>query len=69
MTTKRVLHEAERATGADTARAMLESGLVVNTSGNVSVRIGEHVQPRLNRYIKQPRNGAEGVGMAAPHEP
>ena len=38
-----MLHEAERSDVADAARAMLEAGLVVNTSGNVSVRIGEHM--------------------------
>ncbi|MBT8077689.1 MAG: class II aldolase/adducin family protein [Gammaproteobacteria bacterium] len=36
-------YEAERSDVAAAARTMLETGLVVNTSGNVSVRIGEHV--------------------------
>jgi len=37
------LYETERFDVATAARAMLEAGLVVNTSGNVSVRVGEHV--------------------------
>lgn len=38
-----MLYEAERAQIAGAARTMLESGLVVNTSGNVSIRLGDHV--------------------------
>ena len=38
-----ILYEAQRTEVADTARALLESGLVVNTSGNVSVRIDDHI--------------------------
>jgi L-fuculose-phosphate aldolase len=38
-----MLHEKERAGVAETALGLLTSGLIVNTSGNVSVRIGEHV--------------------------
>ena len=38
-----IRYEAERSDVADAARAMLDTGLVVNTSGNVSVRVGEHV--------------------------
>lgn len=38
-----ILYEKQRTEIAATARAMLESGLVVNTSGNVSVRIDEHI--------------------------
>ncbi len=38
-----VLYETERSGVAAAARRMLDAGLVVNTSGNVSVRIGEHV--------------------------
>ena len=35
--------EAERQQVADTARKLLETGLVVNTSGNVSIRSADHV--------------------------
>ena len=38
-----IRYEAERSDVAAAARAMLETGLVVNTSGNASVRIGEHI--------------------------
>lgn len=37
------LYARQREEVAATALAMLESGLVVNTSGNVSVRVGEHI--------------------------
>lgn len=36
-------YEKERSAVAETALGLLTSGLIVNTSGNVSVRIGEHV--------------------------
>jgi L-fuculose-phosphate aldolase len=36
-----VLLQAERQQVADTARQLLETGLVVNTSGNVSIRVGD----------------------------
>ena len=48
-----MLHETERSDVADTARAMLESGLVVNTSGNVSVRIGEHIAITPSNYASE----------------
>lgn len=35
--------EAERQQVADTARKLLETGLVVNTSGNVSIRSADHI--------------------------
>ena len=38
-----MLHENQRAEVAQTALGLLTSGLIVNTSGNVSVRVGEHV--------------------------
>lgn len=38
-----MLHEIPRAEVAETALGLLTSGLIVNTSGNVSVRVGEHV--------------------------
>lgn len=38
-----MLHEQERKNVAETALTLLASGLVVNTSGNVSVRIGQQV--------------------------
>ena len=38
-----MLHEEQRAEVANTALGLLTSGLIVNTSGNVSVRMGEHV--------------------------
>lgn len=36
-------YERQRAEVAEKALALLTSGLIVNTSGNVSLRIGEHV--------------------------
>jgi len=38
-----MLYEKERSGVAETALGLLTTGLIVNTSGNVSVRIGEHV--------------------------
>jgi len=38
-----MLHETQRAEVAKTALGLLTAGLIVNTSGNVSIRIGEHV--------------------------
>jgi len=38
-----VLYEKQRAKVAETALGLLTTGLIVNTSGNVSVRVGEHV--------------------------
>ena len=38
-----MLHEKQRAEVAETALGLLTSGLIVNTSGNVSIRVGEHV--------------------------
>jgi len=38
-----MLHEKQRAEVAQTALGLLTSGLIVNTSGNVSIRVGEHV--------------------------
>jgi len=38
-----VLYEKERAEVAETALGLLTTGLIVNTSGNVSIRVGEHV--------------------------
>ena len=38
-----MLHEEQRAEVAETALGLLTSGLIVNTSGNVSIRMGEHV--------------------------
>ena len=38
-----MLHEKQRAEVAQTALDLLTSGLIVNTSGNVSIRVGEHV--------------------------
>ena len=38
-----MLLEAERQQVADTARKLLETGLVINTSGNVSLRSADHI--------------------------
>jgi L-fuculose-phosphate aldolase len=38
-----VLYETQRIEVAEKALALLTTGLIVNTSGNVSIRIGEHV--------------------------
>lgn len=38
-----MLHEKQRAEVAQTALDLLTTGLIVNTSGNVSIRMGEHV--------------------------
>jgi L-fuculose-phosphate aldolase len=38
-----ILLEAERIKVAKTALDLLQTGLVVNTSGNISVRVGQHV--------------------------
>lgn len=38
-----MLYETQRSEVAETALKLLTSGLIVNTSGNVSVRVGEHV--------------------------
>jgi L-fuculose-phosphate aldolase len=38
-----MLHEEQRAEVAETALGLLTTGLIVNTSGNVSIRMGEHV--------------------------
>ena len=38
-----MLHEIQRAEVAETALRLLTTGLIVNTSGNVSVRVGEHI--------------------------
>lgn len=38
-----ILYEVQRLKVAKTALALLETGLVVNTSGNVSVRVDDHV--------------------------
>jgi len=38
-----VLYEKQRAEVAETALGLLTTGLIVNTSGNVSIRVGEHV--------------------------
>lgn len=38
-----MLHEKQRTEVAQTALGLLTSGLIVNTSGNVSIRVGEHV--------------------------
>lgn len=38
-----MLHEKQRAEVTETALGLLTSGLIVNTSGNVSIRIGEHI--------------------------
>lgn len=38
-----MLLQQERQQVAETARRLFEKGLVVNTSGNVSIRVGEHV--------------------------
>ena len=38
-----MLYETERADVAGTALELLTTGLIANTSGNVSVRVGEHV--------------------------
>lgn len=38
-----MLHEEQRVEVAETALGLLTSGLIVNTSGNVSIRTGEHV--------------------------
>lgn len=38
-----MLYEKQRAAVAETALGLLTTGLIVNTSGNVSIRVGEHV--------------------------
>jgi L-fuculose-phosphate aldolase len=38
-----MLHELRRAEVAETALGLLTTGLIVNTSGNVSIRVSEHV--------------------------
>ncbi|RLA30216.1 MAG: class II aldolase/adducin family protein [Gammaproteobacteria bacterium] len=38
-----MLYEKQRAEVAETALGLLTTGLIVNTSGNVSIRVGEHV--------------------------
>jgi L-fuculose-phosphate aldolase len=38
-----MLHEEQRVEVAETALGLLTTGLIVNTSGNVSIRMGEHV--------------------------
>jgi len=38
-----MLHKNQRAEVAQTALGLLTSGLIVNTSGNVSIRVGEHI--------------------------
>ena len=38
-----MLHPIQRAEVAETALGLLTTGLIVNTSGNVSVRVGEHI--------------------------
>jgi len=38
-----MLHELRRTEVAETALGLLTTGLIVNTSGNVSIRVGEHV--------------------------
>ncbi len=38
-----MLYEAQRAEVAETALGLLTTGLIVGTSGNVSVRVGDHV--------------------------
>ena len=38
-----ILLETDRLQVAQTARALLRTGLVVNTSGNVSIRVDDHV--------------------------
>ena len=38
-----MLHELQRTEAAETALGLLTTGLIVNTSGNVSIRVGEHV--------------------------
>lgn len=38
-----MLYEEQRAEVAEKALSLLTTGLIVNTSGNVSIRIGEHV--------------------------
>ena len=38
-----MLHEIQRAEVAETALGLLTAGLIVNTSGNVSIRVGDHV--------------------------
>lgn len=53
-----MLYELERTTVAESARRLLSSRLVVNTSGNVSQRVGDHIiiTPSSCRYetIKAP---------------
>ena len=38
-----MLYETQRAEVAETALGLLTTGLIIGTSGNVSVRVGEHV--------------------------
>lgn len=38
-----MLYEIQRAEVAETALSLLTTGLIVNTSGNVSIRVGEHI--------------------------
>ena len=38
-----MLHEEQRVEVAETALGLLTTGLIVNTSGNVSIRMGEHI--------------------------
>ncbi|MDG2289357.1 MAG: class II aldolase/adducin family protein, partial [Woeseiaceae bacterium] len=38
-----MLYEKQRTEVAEKALGLLTSGLIINTSGNVSLRIGEHV--------------------------
>ncbi len=38
-----MLYDKQRAEVAETALGLLTTGLIVNTSGNVSIRVGEHV--------------------------
>lgn len=47
-----LLHEQERLQVAKTACGLLESGLVVNTSGNASIRVDDHIviTPTGRRY-------------------
>jgi len=47
-----LLHEEQRRQVARTALALLETGLVVNTSGNASMRVGDHIliTPSSQRY-------------------
>lgn len=54
-----LMYEAQRRHVAKTALALVETGLVVNTSGNASIRVGDHVviTPSGRPYVSlEPRD-------------